>query len=240
LFTANFFKSCWEIISGDLVTALDTFHDLCCLNFDLLNTANIVLLPKKEGAEKIGDYRPVSLIHSVAKLLAKVLALRLAPAMQQIISKSKSAFIWGRSIHNNFLYVHNMARRFHRNKTPMLPVKLDISKAFDSIRWDYILSLLQHMGFLTRWRNWLAVIFSTASSQILLNGIPGPPIPHGRGLRQGDPLSPLLFILAIDPLQRLLSLATEAGILTRVARDRARLRVSLYADDVVIFLQPEK
>ena len=78
------------------------------------------------------------------------------------------------------------------------------------------------------------------SSQILLNGILGPSIPHGRGLRQGDPLSPLLFILAIDPLQRLLSLAMKAGILTKIARERARLRVSMYADDAVIFLRPEK
>ena len=76
------------------------------------------------------------------KLLAKVLALRLAPVMEQIISKSQSAFIRGRSIHDNFLYVRNMARRFHRNRTPMLLIKLDISKAFDSVRWDYILSLL--------------------------------------------------------------------------------------------------
>jgi len=94
-FTANFFKSCWAIISGDLITALNTFHDLRCLNFDLLNMANIVLLPKKEGAEQIGDYRPISLIHSIAKLLAKILALRLAPAMQEIISKSQCAFIKG-------------------------------------------------------------------------------------------------------------------------------------------------
>jgi len=152
-FTANFFKSCWEIIRGDLMAALNTFHDLRCLNFDLLNTANIVLLPKKEGADSIGDYRPISLIHSIAKLLAKVMALRLAPAMEQIISKSQSAFIRGRSIRDNFLYVRNMARRFHRNRTPMLLIKLDISKAFDSVRWDYILSLLQHMAFPARWRN---------------------------------------------------------------------------------------
>jgi len=83
-------------------------------------------------------------------------------------------------------------------------------------------------------------MFASASSQVLLNGIPSPPITHGRGLRQGDPLSPLLFILAIDPLQRLLHLATEAGILSRISRDCTRLRVSMYADDAVIFLKPVK
>lgn len=70
-YTANFFKSYWEIIRGELVTALNTIHDLRCLNMDLLNSVNIVLIPKKDGADKITDYRPISLIHSVAKLFAK-------------------------------------------------------------------------------------------------------------------------------------------------------------------------
>ena len=75
-----------------------------------------------------------------------------------------------------------------------------------------------------RWRDWIAALLTTFSSQLLLNGIPGESIPHGRGLRQGDPLSPLLFILAFDPLQRLLQLATEAGLLSAIYRNPSRLR----------------
>ena len=103
-----------------------------------------------------------------------------------------------------------------------------------------MLSLLQHIGFPAKWRDWIAAILSTSSSQILLNGIPGQPINHGKGLRQGDPLSPLLFILAIDPLQRLLNLATEAGILSKLGRNKMKLRTSMYADDATIFLRPIK
>jgi len=126
--------------------------------------------------------RPISLIHSVAKLFAKILASRLAPHMHKIISKSQSTFIKGRSIHDNYMYVRNMARRFHRSKRPMLLIKLNISKAFDSVRWD---SLLNTLGFPRRWVDWIAAFLSTASSQVLLNGIPGEPFVHGRGLRRG-------------------------------------------------------
>jgi hypothetical protein len=122
----------------------------------------------------------------------------------------------------------------------MLLVKLDIQKAFDSICWDYLLSLLSRLGFPVRWRDWIAALLTTSSSQLLLNGIPGEPIAHGRGLRQGDPLSPLLFILAIEPLQRLLQLAMKTGLLSRICRNPRRLRTSLYADDAVLFIRPIK
>ena len=107
--------------------------------------------------------------------------------MQELISPCQSAFIKGRSIHDNFLYVRNIARRFHRNGTPSLLLKLDISKSFDSVRWDYLLSLMQHRGFPQRWINWIAATLSTSTSRILVNGFPTDPILHGRGLRQGDP-----------------------------------------------------
>ena len=123
-FTEAFFRSCWAIIKGDLMATMNSFHAARCINLELLNSANIILIPKKDGAEHISNYRPISLIHSVAKLIAKILALRLAPAMKEIISNSQSAFIRGRSIHDNFQYVRSVARRVHRNRTPMLLIKL--------------------------------------------------------------------------------------------------------------------
>jgi mannosylglycoprotein endo-beta-mannosidase len=186
------------------MAAVQAFYDLCCHDLNLLNKANIILLPKKDGAENVRDFRPISLIHAIAKIFTKVLALRLAPLMGQLISTSQSAFIKKRNIHDNFLYVRNLTRRFHRTKTSALLLKLDISKAFDSVRWDYLLSVMQHRGFPTRWQNWVTTLLSSSSLRIMLNGTPLLPIQHGRGLRLGDLLSPLLFILAIEPLNQLL------------------------------------
>ena len=133
-----------------------------------------------------------------------------------------------------------MARRFHRNRSPTFFFKLDIAKAFDSVRWDYLLTLLQKLGFPDRWREMIARLLSTSCSRIILNGVPTRPIQHGRGLRQGDPLSPLLFVIAIDPLQKLLNLATERGIFSKVRGSAPGIRVSLYADDAALFLAPAK
>jgi mannosylglycoprotein endo-beta-mannosidase len=204
----------------------------------LINKANIILLPKKEGAEEITDYRPISLIHAVAKIITKTLALRRTPLMYRLISACQSAFIKKRSIHDNYLYVCNLTRRFHHTKTATLLLKLDISKAFDLVRWDYLISFLAHRGFPTRWINWITSLLSSSTSMAMLNGVPLQPIQHGRGLRQGDPLSPLLFILSIDPLNRLLQKATDRGLLSKLNGRAVRFRTSMYADDTIIFLKP--
>jgi hypothetical protein len=120
----------------------------------------------------------------------------------------------------------------------MLFLKLDIVKAFNSVRWEYMLEVLQRMGFGQRWRDLLRVLWASPTSRILLNGVPGKPIKHCRGLRQGDPLSPVLFILAMDPLQRLLDKATEHGLLSTIGADPIRMRTSLYADDAALFIKP--
>jgi hypothetical protein len=147
-------------------------------------------------------------------------------------------FIRGRCIQDNFLYVQNLVRHFHRCKTPAIRLKLDVEKVFDTVSWPYLLDSLHARGFSSRWCNWISIILSSSSSRVLLNGIEGEPILHHRGLRQGDPLSPLLFILAMEPLQRILALAMERGLLSPLKGRVARLQSSLYADDATIFLNP--
>lgn len=193
-----------------------------------LNNALITLLPKKAEATQAGDYRPISLIHSFANLVAKMMALRLAPKLRTLIDTNRSAFVKQRSIDDNFRFVQAAAKMFQQRKTPKLLLKLDITKAFDTVSWPFLLHVLQFIGFGHRWRNWLSILLATASTRIKLQ----------RGLRQGDPLSPMLFLLIMDVLHRLIRHAAEGGMLQPIGHRAITHQCSLYADEAVLFIAP--
>lgn len=165
----------------------------------------MVLLHETAAPDGLKDYRPISLIHSVGKLFAKGLALRLAPYMTRIVKINQSAFIRGWQIHENFRAVQLTCRWLHAWHHPAALLKVDLAKAFDPLAWPFLLEVLEHIGFPARWRDWLSALLSTASTKVLVNGRSGRRICHARGLRQGDPLSPLLFVIVMDVLNALIS-----------------------------------
>jgi mannosylglycoprotein endo-beta-mannosidase len=181
-FIGGFYKKCWAIINSDLLATMNQMHCLKGDHWRLLNMAFIVLLPKKNEAVDAKDYRLVSLMHSAAKILCKLLANRLAPELSNLVSSGQSAFIKGRSIQDNFLYVRNVIKKAHKKKAPLLFLKLDIAKAFDSLKWGFLLRVLSQMGFGQCWRNILSLILGSSSSRILLNGSLGQLFYHKRGL----------------------------------------------------------
>jgi hypothetical protein len=141
-------------------------------NLHLINSALLTLLPKKIYVTLVKDFRPISLIHSFAKLITKLLANRLARRLSELVSANQSGFVKGRCIHDNFL-VQQTTRFLHQQKQPRILLKLDISKAFDSMSWPFLLEVLQRRGFGLVWRDMISGLLGSSSSRVLLNGVPG-------------------------------------------------------------------
>jgi hypothetical protein len=124
-FTGRFYKTCWHIIKYDLLDALFTLHHGNTHQLGHLNSAYLTLIPKKVDASTSADYMPISLIHSFAKLISKILANRLTPHLYRLVAANQSAFVRGRSIHDNYMLVQQSIKSLHRKR---LSLKLDITK----------------------------------------------------------------------------------------------------------------
>lgn len=117
-------------------------------------------------------------------------------------------------------------------------LKLDFTKAFDTIQWPFLLEVLRKMRFGTRWIAWVCGLLGISTTRVMVNGCPGRPIYNARGVRQGAPLSPMLFIFAMEPLQKMVELAASHAIFTPLARSGMQQRILMFADDVMLFIKP--
>jgi hypothetical protein len=210
-FTGKFYKSCWHIIKGDIMAATMAVWNSNRGNLELLNSAYIILIPKKDEVCHVKDFRTISLVHSFAKLIIKLLANRLAGHLDNIVSQNQSAFIKGRSMLDNFMLVQQTTKMLHQKKCARILLKLDITKAFDSVSWLFLLEVLKHLGFGQMWCDIVSILLASAS-QVMLNGM--------------------------DVLCYLIKKAADDGLLEPRTENSDHNRISLYDDDVVILLHP--
>ncbi|RVX18307.1 LINE-1 reverse transcriptase-like [Vitis vinifera] len=199
----------------------------------------------KSGAEDLGDFRPISLLGGLYKLLAKVLANRLKKVIGKVVSIAQNAFVMGRQILDASLIANEVIDSWQKRKEKGLICKLDIEKAYDSIKWNFLMKVLQKMGFETKWVGWMWSCVSSAKFSILVNGVPAGFFPSTRGLRQEDPLSPYLFVMGMEILDVLIRRAVEGGYLTGCnirGGSRSSLNIShlFFADDTIVFCEANK
>jgi hypothetical protein len=182
------------------------FYDLCqgfyegkiCMQS--INGSHVVPIPKKDNPTRIGDYRPISLLNSSVKVLTKILANRLQKVILQLIHKNQYGFIKERNIQNCLTWAFEYLYLCKKSRKELIILKLIFEKAFDRIEHKAVMDILHHKGFNSKWQLWMKMIMDSGTSSILLNGVPGKVFHCKRGVRQGDPLSPLLFVLADDTL----------------------------------------
>ena len=166
------------------------------------------------GAEVLKEFRPISLVGSLYKLVAKVLASRLKTTMNGVINSAQNAFVEGRQILDASLIANEGIDSIQKRKEKGILCKLDIEKAYDQINWNFILKVLKRMGFGEKWVGWIKWCMSTATFFVLINGSPTGFFRSSRGLRQGKTLSPYMFVLGMEVISLMIDKATEGGYIS--------------------------
>lgn len=185
------------------MTFLEAFHDER-VDLERINRALIVLIPMTPAACTPSAYRPVSLQNCPVKVITKILTTRLQAQIDRLVDVDQTGFICGRSISENFVYATKLIQCCQQRRAPTLVIKLDFAKAFDSVNSESLLRILQVQGFPDKWIRWVRSLLTTSRSAVMVNGVPEPWITCKRGLRQGDTLSPYLFLLVANVLQHLI------------------------------------
>ena len=223
-------------MGSDVVAAVGEFFRVEKFLKDL-NTTSIALIPKKPEACSLGDYRPISCCNVVYKVISKIIANRLKPILKKCVSPNQAAFLKGRSLGENVLLASELIRDYNKNtclKSDML--KVDIRKAFDTVCWDFIIKLLQAQGFPQMFTTWVRECISSPRFSVAINGELAGFFQGKKGLRQGDSISPYLFIMVMEVLSRLLDRAElHNSFRMHPLCSTPRLTHLLFADDLLVF-----
>ncbi|XP_019198180.1 PREDICTED: uncharacterized protein LOC109192007 [Ipomoea nil] len=243
-FGPGFFQYFWDIVGGEVTAFCRCFLDSAKLPGGANDTL-VVLIPKKARPESMKDLRPIALCNVIYKIVAKVCANRLKPLLQKLISNAQSAFVPGRLITDNIMLayeVHHYLKRKTQGREGVVALKLDMSKAYDRVEWEFLRAVMLKMGFGDRWVNIMLETVTSVHYHILHDQRRLGPIIPGRGLHQGDPLFPYLFLFVAEGLSAMTERSMVAGRLHDVSVARGAPSVShlLFADDSFLFLRADE
>jgi len=209
----GFIKDFWCELRDDITRFINEFHRNGKLAKGI-NTTFIVLIPKVDNPQRLNEFRPISLVGSMYKILAKLLANRLRGVLGSVISESQTAFIKNRQILDGILVANEVVDEATKLKKDLMLFKVDFEKAYDSVDWGYLDAVMERMSFPVLWRKWIRECVGTATASVLVNGSPTDEFTLHKGLRQGDPLSPFMFLIAAEGLHILMKAMVDNHLFT--------------------------
>ncbi|XP_074318424.1 uncharacterized protein LOC141655234 [Silene latifolia] len=237
-FPPRFYQLFWHTINEDISSAVLGF-----LNNGLLppawNNTHIVLIPKVNNPDSISQFRPISLCNVIYRAASKCIALRLRKVTDSIIGQNQNAFIPGRLISDSGFLGHELLSYINQRRSGtrcFAAIKLEMNKAFDRVSWPFLFHVLKLYGFPKSFRKLIKLCVRTVSLQVLINGVPFNRFLPQCGLRQGDPISPYLFILCMEILSLMIIKAESQKVIEGIKLSRNSPAIShlLYADDALL------
>ncbi|KAG7558925.1 Ribonuclease H-like superfamily [Arabidopsis thaliana x Arabidopsis arenosa] len=235
-----FYQKCWDTVGSLVIRFVLEFFESGILP-QAANDALIVLLAKVAKPERITQYRPVSLCNVLFKVITKMMVIRMKSVISKLIGPAQASFIPGRLSIDNIVVVqeavHSMRRKKGRKGWMLL--KLDLEKAYDRIRWDFLEETLEVAGFSTEWVSRIMACVSKPAMSLLFNGEKTDSFIPARGLRQGDPLSPYLFVLCLERLCHQIEAAVDRREWKPITVSRGGPKLShiCFADDLILFAE---
>lgn len=231
----EFYKVFWDCVGEDLLAVLRECLEEGCLPLSC-RRAVVTLLPKKGDLQNLGNWRPLSLLCSDTKILAKALASRLKKVIAQVVHPDQSYCVPGRSIFDNIAVVRDLWTVSEKLGLNLGLIALDQQKAFDRVEHLYLWSTMECFGFSSQFINMVRVLYCNIEGVLKINGGLSAPFSVRRGVRQGCPMSGMLYSIAIEPL--LHRLRTELrGVSVPFFNECFYL--SAYADDITVFVNGE-
>ena len=235
-FNAFFFKHCWNTVGPLVLNAIKEFFN----TGELLKESNstiISLIPKIPNPSAMNEFRPISCCNTVYKCISKLISNRLQAILPDLIGESQSAFIKGRKISDNVLLAQDLLRDYHKGSgQPRVAAKVDLMKAYDTVNWEFLFDLLQVLQFPPIMIAWIKACVSSPKFSINFNGESIGYFAGARGLRQGDPLSPYLFVIIMDFLDQLMQRNISINPLFKYHWKCDKLKIAhlCFADDLLI------
>lgn len=234
-FSSGFFKAGWNIIGNEVCSAIRSFFNSGKLLKEV-NATLIIVIPKNECPMFVSDYKPIACCNVLYKAITKILTNRMQTVMGGIINETQGAFVKKRSIMDNILVCQGLVRNYNREGgAPRCLMKLDLCKAYDTIDWDFIEEVMTGLNFPKKFSQWVLECVRTPMFSILLNGRPHGFFRSKRGIRQGDPMSPYLFVLGMEYFSRLLEgLHSNNGFHYHFRCKNMQLTHLSFADDMML------
>ncbi|CAI5458366.1 unnamed protein product [Closterium sp. Yama58-4] len=228
------FQHQWELLRKPVMAMIEEFVSSGNLPA-VANEAVTILLYKKGEETDVRNYRPITLLTSVYKILAKVVASRMKAVLDQVISKEQFGFLPGRRLTDAVSLVADLIETAKNEDSDWYLLLIDFEKAYDSVRRGFMLETIAKLGFPPRFVGWIEALHRDVHMRLCINGWTGEKIQMRKGVRQGCPLAPYLFLCAVEPLSRLVE-KRELGI---VEKGCERLAYVGYADDTTLLLEGE-